>query len=175
MVVDKAEEWTLNNRRPLHSIESFHGYDAKATIPVDQFDDQHLHGALDPYCNFSVSIATPGEAGRGSHHKLWEPLAGPVKKLTGLTDLFFLCEEVFLRCVLKMLHNRRPTCRLHLSNFSIRCSSMSGTGPYAFQLATSPCLYSLSTEYHGAFPSGYHEFLDYRAYQREAVMLLASG
>lgn len=75
----------------------------------------------------------------------WQSLAVLLRKLPCLSDLVFACCRPFPLCVLHALHRYHPDCRLHIKflQWGPRASHPSSA---EFQLATSPCLFSLVAE-----------------------------
>lgn len=72
----------------------------------------------------------------------WEPVSHLVGQLTGLADLFWVCPERLLMCLLMMLHERLRHCRLHFSTLHIRSLTESSLNSYERTLIADPSLYS---------------------------------
>ncbi|KAJ6083505.1 hypothetical protein N7467_007640 [Penicillium canescens] len=149
--------------------------------------ENNLHGSLDRF-NSRKSLyrwaATqhPPEAD-SPHTDAWQPLADLIQRLPTLLDLIFLCRHQFPSCLLEALHRHHPQCKLHIHNFFLRSLKSPVLHPYEFQLATSPCLFSLKGEYEDSFWEGYpeprrlplREPLPDGAYLNEAIMHMVSG
>jgi hypothetical protein len=80
----------------------------------------------------------------------WNCLLEMINGLSALSDLTFNCRNQFLSAILDALHNKHPSCRLHLNTFHL--SGLHGwDAPHLstqdLALVTSPCLYSISTKY----------------------------
>ncbi|KAJ5984928.1 hypothetical protein N7522_012124 [Penicillium canescens] len=147
----------------------------------------NLHGSLDRF-NSRKSLyrwaATqhPPEAD-SPHIDAWQPLTDLIQRLPRLLDLIFLCRHQFPSCLLEALHRHHPQCKLHIHNFFLRSLKSPVLHPYEFQLATSPCLFSLKGEYEDSFWEGYpeprrlplREPLPDGAYLNEAIMHMVSG
>ncbi|KAI9373587.1 hypothetical protein BJX61DRAFT_552096 [Aspergillus egyptiacus] len=78
----------------------------------------------------------------------WKPLARFIKKLLGLRDLLWAGWAAFPPCILEVLHQDLPKCRIHLRSSTLRHLYGSSTLPegyesYEYALATSPSLSSL--------------------------------
>lgn len=79
----------------------------------------------------------------------WEPLARFIKKLSGLRDLLWTAWAAFPPCILEVLHQDLPKCRIHLRSSTLK--HLYGSSPlpagyesYECALATSPSLSSLA-------------------------------
>lgn len=147
----------------------------KSTKRIEVFAAD-LHGSLDHY----ESGVTPNPKPDHSHEEAfppndaWQPLADIVQRLPSLFDLIFLCPNQFPQCLLETIHRDRPECRLHIYKFFLRSLKGPLTDPYEFQLATSPCLFSVKAEYRDEYPTGYPELTPDDAYHHEAVMRMVS-
>ncbi|KAI1382318.1 hypothetical protein F4677DRAFT_401626 [Hypoxylon crocopeplum] len=79
-------------------------------------------------------------------NEYWRPLAELIQQLPALQDLVYECSGQFPPCLLQILHEHLPKCRLHLDTFHLR--SLSSKWPIAdgheLMIATSPCLYSIN-------------------------------
>ncbi|KAI1383331.1 uncharacterized protein F4822DRAFT_73777 [Hypoxylon trugodes] len=86
----------------------------------------------------------------------WHPMADLIRRLPSLEDLVYRGPNQFPPCLLQVLHEHRPTCRLHIDHFGIRSllQQPPTLDPYELMLATSPCLYSINLEVQD--PSAYH-------------------
>lgn len=76
-------------------------------------------------------------------HEHWKILAGLVEKFTGLADLFYAHPGQFPPCLLHLLHERVPRCRLHHYTFDLVTLDHESTDAHAMALASSPSLYSI--------------------------------
>lgn len=126
----------------------------KSTKRVEIFAD-NLHGCLDHYEGYPRDLG-PEHADEDPlpdyvypPSSVWLPLASLVKRLPSLSDLIFLSPNQFPQCLLETIHRHRPECRLHIRNFFLRSLKAPLRDTYDFQLATSPCLFSISTEPEG--------------------------
>ncbi|KAJ5261155.1 hypothetical protein N7478_011750 [Penicillium angulare] len=149
--------------------------------------ENNLHGSLDRF-NSQKSLYRwarthyPPEAD-SPRPDVWQDLADLIQQLPMLLDLIFLCRHQFPSCLLEALHRHHPQCKLHIHNFFLRSLKSPELNPYEFQLATSPCLFSLKGEYEDSFWPGYpdrriipqREPLPDGAYLNEAIMHMASG
>ncbi|KAL2863535.1 uncharacterized protein BJX67DRAFT_363206 [Aspergillus lucknowensis] len=78
----------------------------------------------------------------------WKPLSQFLEKLSGLRDLFWLTSVQFPPCLLDVLHETLPKCRLHLKAFKLGSLRDEQSGPddlnrHEYALATSPSLTSI--------------------------------
>jgi hypothetical protein len=119
------------------------------------------------------------KAGRGVYQTFdiedtaWTPLATFIAHLPVLLDLTYNAPNQIAQCILESLHGHHPKCRLHINIFHLR--SLKGFDPkptcHEIELATSPCLYSISTTYGAPGP---HNIPDYnKVALREIVADLA--
>lgn len=95
----------------------------------------------------------------------WEELSCLIKKLPTLQEVTWGCKEQIPASILRYINHDRPTLRLHMRNFVLRCLFRPAAepivlDPYEIELATSPCLYSVSVEYDYLEDSyaNYHEY-----------------
>ena len=146
----------------------------KSTKRIEVFAAD-LHGSLDHYESVPP-IPMPNHSHEEAFppNDTWQPLADIVQRLPSLFDLIFLCPNQFPQCLLETIHRDRPECRLHIRKFYLRSLKGPLTDPYEFQLATSPCLFSITAEYEDNYPTGYPELTSDGAYHREAVMHMVS-
>ncbi|KAJ5414051.1 hypothetical protein N7509_000678 [Penicillium cosmopolitanum] len=158
----------------------------EGTDRTDRFEN-NLHGSLDRF-NSRKSLYRWA----GTQHPpesdspptdAWQHLASLIQRLPRLLDLIFLCHHQFPSCLLEALHRHHPRCKLHIHNFFLRSLKSPVLDPYEFQLATSPCLFSVKGKYEDSFWPGYpeprrlpsREPLPDGAYLNEAIMHMASG
>ncbi|TDZ13432.1 hypothetical protein C8035_v004456 [Colletotrichum spinosum] len=73
----------------------------------------------------------------------WRPVADLLEKLSGLRDLLYDFEVQFPPCLLRVLHDHHPACRLRIRNFHLRSLSSPSLDPYEKALVSSPCLYGI--------------------------------
>ncbi|KAH8805056.1 hypothetical protein F5884DRAFT_859669 [Xylogone sp. PMI_703] len=81
----------------------------------------------------------------------WKPLSDFLHRLPSLTDLFYSCTNQFSPCLLNALNQKssgHSNCRLHLQTFKFHSIAEDDIHPYELSLVTSPCLYSMSVEFH---------------------------
>lgn len=100
----------------------------------------------------------------------WQDLSCLIKKLPALKALTWGCSEQIPASILRYVNQTRPNLRLHMRNFMLRCLFQLSAGPvvldpYEVELATSPCLYSLTKTY------DYH----HRGHNQAAIMDLLAG
>ncbi|KAJ5818797.1 hypothetical protein N7474_004388 [Penicillium riverlandense] len=146
----------------------------QGTKCIEVFADD-LHGSLDHYEKLPLLIGMDHSHDEAfPPYNAWQPLADLVQRLPLLFDLIFLCPNQFPLCLLETLHRHHPECRLHISKFFLRSLNGPLTDRSEFQLATSPCLFSINTDYEDEYPTGHPEFTPDGAYHREAVMHMVS-
>lgn len=73
----------------------------------------------------------------------WQVLAALVAQLSGLADIFYACPGQFPPCLLQILHEKIPRCRLHHYSFQLRGLERDRIDAHEMALATSPCLHSV--------------------------------
>jgi hypothetical protein len=77
-------------------------------------------------------------------------VADLVKKIPVLYDLTYTSSRELPPCILDTLHIKHPSCRLHISHFSVYCN---GKNPklteHQISLITSPCLHSITCSTQG--------------------------
>ena len=107
----------------------------------------------------------------------WQPLASIKEVLPGLADAIYRCSGQFPPCLLHALHRHRPQCRLHISSFKLRSIAAPVLDDYEYQLATSPCLYSIGIRYKSRHHKleGPYNIYGSPDYTEEAVAHLAAG
>lgn len=101
-------------------------------------DDTEIQGCWDLYC--SESYASSALTDRIADRQ-WQRLAGLVRQLPGLTDLFWASPKhcQFPPSILQALHEELPQCRLH--HFSFHRRELDGNA-HNLAAARSTCLYS---------------------------------
>ena len=99
----------------------------------------------------------------------WGQLARLISGLVALTDLIWASKDQVPHCILSVLHERLPRCRLHVHTFDIRIFSYHNASldidDDEYLLATSPCLYSVIAPYHST--------MGYLNSNQEAVLHMA--
>ncbi|EFQ99275.1 protein kinase subdomain-containing protein [Nannizzia gypsea CBS 118893] len=104
----------------------------------------------------------------------WTPVAHFVAQLRALRDLVFDCTNQFPPCLLDVLHQTLPNCRLHLHTFGLR-NLYSYTGwardltQHEYALATSPSLHCITLLYGEGDPETQVDYHDL------AVMRMSQG
>lgn len=97
--------------------------------------------------------------------KHWTPVAHFVAQLRALRDLVFDCTNQFPPCLLDVLHQILPNCRLHLHTFGLRnLYSYKGWSrsldQHEYALATSPSLHCITLLYDGRDPERLVDYHD---------------
>ncbi|KAK3904430.1 hypothetical protein C8A05DRAFT_13686 [Staphylotrichum tortipilum] len=87
-----------------------------------------------------------------AQNKAWLPFARFLAQIPGLKDLVYSLTHQLPRCVLDILHQHHPRCRLHVRIFSLRSlyqdlKDQHAIDPDELALASSPCLYSIHLTY----------------------------
>ncbi|PLN78460.1 hypothetical protein BDW42DRAFT_202159 [Aspergillus taichungensis] len=75
--------------------------------------------------------------------KCWNPLANLLKRLPGLTDLVFTCDDLLPPCILETLNHYRPQCRLQVNLSSLPCLHGHPVHPHELALLRSECLHAI--------------------------------
>lgn len=101
---------------------------------------------------------------RTDRRHAWNTLASMIEQLPALSDLIYECSIQIAPCILKVLHQYRPQCKLHIKPFGLRSLDATNMDAHDFALATSPCLHSISVKYASAVED-----------REEAVLRLAAG
>ncbi|KAJ5307037.1 hypothetical protein N7508_006052 [Penicillium antarcticum] len=107
-------------------------------------------------------------------HDSWGPLRTLVSQLSGLCDITWSCETLFPPCLLEILHQSMPKCRLHIMAFRLLSLCYKADNPqnidaYEYELATSPSISSILVPLNHQNDGGN---LDYNG---EAAIELANG
>lgn len=76
--------------------------------------------------------------------RAWQPLVNFLRRLPALADLVFASSDQFSPCLLEVLHQNHPNCRLHITFYHHLSSPQRNTDPHEIALASSPSLYSIS-------------------------------
>lgn len=92
--------------------------------------------------------------------KQWEPIVLLLKELRHLNEVNYAMENMFPKCLLQVIHDRHPNCRLsvwgshllHLDEPGLEGlrSAFHRCGPFEMDLLRSPCLHGLSIFSHVA-------------------------
>jgi hypothetical protein len=132
------------------------------------YDDENFD---QPQEHVFVADKTPAQAVYETNDA-WRPLANLVKQLPSLTDLSYGCPNQFPPCLLQILHQHQPQCRLRINTFNLRSLNAPVTDAYELMLARSPCLYSIMVrcESHNGYDSEGIQNFNY-----EATMRLVAG
>ncbi|DAA78701.1 TPA_exp: Uncharacterized protein A8136_2486 [Trichophyton benhamiae CBS 112371] len=106
--------------------------------------------------------------------KYWTPVAHFVAQLRALQDLIFDCANQFPPCLLDVLHQSLPSCKLHLHNFGLRNlysykGWSRGLDKHEYSLATSPSLHCIILHY------GWNESERLLDYHDMAVARMSQG
>ncbi|KAI9154908.1 hypothetical protein HJFPF1_07468 [Paramyrothecium foliicola] len=114
-----------------------------------------------------------------SNHK-WLPLARLVEKMSALSDLIFGCENQIPLCLLDVLHDQLPLCKLRMNTFRLRSLGASTLDPHEYKLITSPNLFGIRCVQEEVDRDLDDEFEDQgssngRFYEAEAVMGVVAG
>ncbi|KAM5448708.1 hypothetical protein MaudCBS49596_005214 [Microsporum audouinii] len=153
--------------------------------PTEQSEAQtnSLRGEdeLDPYYGYDFdprTTLTPFYAGSPclteEQNEAMLPLARFIQGLSGLRDLIYASIDQIPPCILSIVHQYRPNCRLHMDTFSLRSlyqfkSNLHDISLDEYALATSPCLYSIAAQY-------YHYDSEGRvAYNKDAILQMVIG
>lgn len=85
---------------------------------------------------------------QGEDAGTWDLLVLFLRRLSGLRDLVWTCGNQFPPCLLQVLHQRLPRCRLHIRAFRLRSiqrseNNLKEMDECELALATSPCLSSV--------------------------------
>ena len=70
----------------------------------------------------------------------WWPLAELLHGVITLIDLEFSCHSQFPPCLLRVLHESHPYCRLHITTFEISSLLDESLDTHERDLVASPCL-----------------------------------
>lgn len=102
----------------------------------------------------------------------WQPLVRFISSVH-LKDLMWASTEQMPRCILAVLNEKIPGCRLHVHGFDLRSlhqrEPLQDIDDTEYMLATSPCLYSIVAPYSTYDTRGCAN------YNGEATLLLAAG
>lgn len=102
----------------------------------------------------------------------WQPLARFISSIH-LKDFTWASTEQIPRCILSVLNEQIPSCRLHVHEFELQSlhqrETLQDIDETEYMLASSPCLYSIVASYSLYDTSGYAN------YNGEATLRLAAG
>ena len=102
----------------------------------------------------------------------WRPLARFISSLH-LKELVWSSKGQVPRCILAVLHEQIPACRLYVRDFDLRSlhhrDALQDTEETEYMLATSPCLYQIVGTYSTRDATGCAN------YSQEAVLRLSAG
>ncbi|KIM98379.1 hypothetical protein OIDMADRAFT_31182 [Oidiodendron maius Zn] len=76
--------------------------------------------------------------------RTWQPVVNFLRRFPALADLVFTSSDQFSPCLLEVLHQNHPNCRLHITFFHYLSSPQRNTDLHDLALASSPSLYSIS-------------------------------
>lgn len=76
----------------------------------------------------------------------WSSLIVVIRKCKHLTDLIWVCRNQLPPCLLRMLDQCHPSCRLDMRSFRLRSLGDPVTDPYELNLIQSPHLHSISVK-----------------------------
>lgn len=147
---DTGPPYIFLTRNPITS----HGYLQSYGLSPEKKLDNHKQAALES-------------------NGFWLPLVHLIPQLPRLSDLLFSLQIQFPKCLLDQIHTIRPFCRLHIGYFFLRSLPKTDMDSYEFQLASSPCLYSLKTVHNGFVHSEAN--MPSSCYHENAVARMASG
>lgn len=77
----------------------------------------------------------------------WQALARLVQNLPALADVLYACSDQFPLCLLQVLLQHHPRCRLHHFTFQLHTLHLPATDSQELALVTAPCLYSIWMQY----------------------------
>ena len=102
----------------------------------------------------------------------WQPLGRFISSLH-LKELVWSSKEQLPRCILTVLHEQLPACRLHARDFDLRSlhqrDAIQDIEETEYMLATSPCLYQIVGPYSN------RDFVGCANFNEEAVLELSAG
>jgi hypothetical protein len=99
----------------------------------------------------------------------WAPFVSLLEATIGLRDLIYDCQSQLPPILLRALHKKHRTCRLHHLTFRFRTLLWGVPYPYEMELATSPSLYRVRVMCTDQDSDGDFD------YNMDAVMELAAG
>lgn len=99
----------------------------------------------------------------------WAPIVKLIGAICHLKDLVYECQNQFPPSLLRFLHHKHPSCRLHHLTFRFRTLLWVVPYPYEMELATSPSLYRIKAVC--AYQDSDGDF----DYNPDAIMELVAG
>jgi hypothetical protein len=104
--------------------------------------------------------------------KFWQPLAQFISSLQ-LKELVWKWTEQLPRCILSVLNEQIPGCRLHVHGFDLRSlhqrDTLQNIEETEYMLAISPCLYTIVAPY------SMYDASSYANYNGDATLQLSAG
>ncbi|KAI5196860.1 hypothetical protein E4T38_08315 [Aureobasidium subglaciale] len=91
-------------------------------------------------------IMQPAEA-VWSYNEAWKPVADLLRQLSALTDLLYELPHQVPPCILDILHQYQPQCRLHLRTFALRSLDQPELDKHELAIITSPNLHAIWSAY----------------------------
>ncbi|KAK1634985.1 hypothetical protein BDP81DRAFT_43817 [Colletotrichum phormii] len=85
----------------------------------------------------------------------WSPMAGLIRELSNLTDIFYACNTRFPPLLLDTLKKFHPACRIHILPFNLRSLQTLRSDKYQLDLVQSPSLYSIRCSFRCPFSVDY--------------------
>lgn len=101
--------------------------------------------------------------------RAWLPVADLIGLLSHVTDLVYTLAHTLPPCLLRVLHEQHPQCRLHLHRFRFKSLHEATIDPHEMAIATSPCLYSVTVRHAYRMSDGRDDW------NQEAHMRLVAG
>jgi len=144
------------DRRAMHSdSDSDAGSDHDRYIDLDAqtYNDSDSESGDDaPGRRFNPNDPVVAPWLKKAQNKAWLPFAQFLAQIPGLKDLVYSQNHQLPRCIIDVLHQHHPHCRLHVRIFSLRSLYHDREGqraidPDELALASSPCLYSINLTY----------------------------
>ncbi len=129
------------------------GYDRYIDLEARTYNDTDSESGDDaPGRRFQPNDPVVVSWRKKVQNKAWLPFAQFLAQTPGLKDLVYSQNHQLPRCVLDVLHEHHPRCRLHLRIFSLRSlyqdrDHQHGMDPDELALVSSPCLYSIHITY----------------------------
>ncbi|ROV98029.1 hypothetical protein VMCG_06976 [Cytospora schulzeri] len=79
--------------------------------------------------------------------RAWLPVAGLIKLVSYLKDLVYEPDYTLPPCLLRVLHEQHPQCRLHIFWFRFKSLHEPTVDPHELAIARSPCLHKITVRY----------------------------
>ncbi|PGH00303.1 hypothetical protein AJ80_09197 [Polytolypa hystricis UAMH7299] len=109
---------------------------------IDSDDDFDLVTFLEPGLDSLLPDTRPPQEA-WAEDDAWIPLANLMRRLSALRDLVYACTNQFPPCLLAVLHEELPCCRLDMRSFALRSLDQEEMDPQELALVTSPCLHAV--------------------------------